>query len=206
MSKIALVVYCYFLIILRICCGADWERNDFKVYKGTRSEGVVGILMFNKEIVYPLVCKIETQEGRFEYLYNKQPFAGKGIRGWQLTNKTKRKYKVCGKISKEDLANGWYRANDGVQKEGTPNDWVWLPTMKIWISHSYLCMRKMPSIDGWIYQIEVVDAANWCIKGRLYKDGHELYLQNTNCETPFGVFRAEKKCSRTENGWLYLTK
>ena len=124
MNKFSLIIFCYFCIILEICSASAWERKDFRVYKGTRSEGVVGILTFNKVIVYPVVCKIETEEGIFEYLYNKLPFAGKGIRGWQLTNKTKRKYTISGKISETDLANGWYRANDGVQKEGTPDDWV----------------------------------------------------------------------------------
>ena len=206
MNKNFLIIFCYFLIFLEICSASTWGKKDFIVYKGTRSEGVVGILMFNKDIIYPLVCKIETEEGTFEYLYHKLPFAGKGIRGWQLTNKPKRKYTISGKISNEDLENGWYRANDGVQKDGTPNDWVWLPTIKIWMSHNYLCKGKMPSIDGWVYQIEVVDATNWCIKGRLFKDGHELSLQNTNLVTPFGIFRAEKKCSHTENGWLYMMK
>lgn len=206
MNKFSLIIFCYFFIIFEICSASAWERKDFIVYKGTRSEGVVGILTFNKVIVYPVVCKIETEEGTFEYLYNKLPFAGKGIRGWQLTNTTKRKYTISGKISEADLANGWYRADDGVQKEGTPDDWVWLPSMRIWISLNYLCTKKMPSIEGWVYQIEVVDATNWCIKGRLFKDGHELSLQDTNLVTPFGVFRAEKKCSRTENGWLYMLK
>lgn len=94
MNKNILIIFCYFFIILEICSASAWKRKDFIVYKGTRSEGVVGILMFNKDIIYPLVCKIETEEGTFEYLYYKLPFVGNGIRGWQLINTEKRKYIV----------------------------------------------------------------------------------------------------------------
>lgn len=173
------------------------------VYPGTRSEGKVGLLLYENESVLPYVKELKTPIGRFRYEYRKYPAEDKGV-GWQkISSKKEEQLEISpDKITEEELERGWYNYTSGKQKKETPDAWIWVPSYKKWVSPKRINDPEIYSADNWKYVIEEKDRENWVIWGRLFHDNEKIKgEEDETIKTPMGTLKWTRRPD-TEGGWL----
>ena len=201
------VIVIIFLVVngCFMCEGArKYAHYMHTVAPGTRSEGRVGLLLYENEPILPYVKEIMTPIGRFRYEYRRLPFEKEGV-GWQrIPPENEEQLKILPeKITEEELERGWYNYISGKQKKGTPDVWIWVPSCKKWVSPERINDSGIYAEDNWEYVIEVKDRDNWFIRGRLFLDNEEIKGEERDetIKTPIGEFKWTRR-PHTEDGWL----
>jgi len=126
------------LVVVILCRSVHaeefWSYRGEITSKGTRSEGFVGALLYQNQVVPSKLSQIATPIGVYEFeAVASYPWA---YRGWRKTSKLPlpSESSAVFDANKQEEAH-WYQ---GGKRRGTPGIWIYLPKYKYWLDPAYM--------------------------------------------------------------------
>lgn len=102
----------------------NWTYKIEITSPGTRSEGQLGHLFYNKQEIGPFFDIVVVGDAVYEYRLKRRLWDFGGY--VQITDNSYTPVSCKVKITDAEITQGWYISKITCKKQGTPSDWIWI--------------------------------------------------------------------------------